>query len=317
MTVTNNGPDAATNVTVTDNLPTGYTYVSDDSGGDYNNGTGIWSVGGLANGTNAVLNITVTVNETGNYTNTATVTGDQNDPDPDNNEDEETPENVINASMSITKAATMPDIVEKSALIIYTIIVTNTGNATITNIVITDDNALITDGNPILSLDPGESATVTAVHAISYSDIIAGVVINTAIGTGLDPNGNDVTDDSDDPADIEDYDNNGDNEPDDPTEVPIVLTNVNIPEGFSPNNDGINDVLVIRGLEEYPDNRILILNRWGNKVYEAGPYLNDWDGKNYFGVSVGSDDLPEGTYFYLLNLDNGKKVLKGYVYLKR
>ncbi|MEN8119226.1 MAG: Calx-beta domain-containing protein, partial [Bacteroidota bacterium] len=95
------------------------------------------------------------------------------------------------------------------------------------------------------------------------------------------------------------------------------ITDIIIPEGFSPNNDGINDSFTIKGIESYPHNKILIVNRWGNKVFEAEPYNNDWDGKNTKGISVGSDDLPEGTYYYILELGNSNKIIKGYIYLNR
>ena len=50
LTVTNSGPSDATNIVVTDQLPSGYTYVSDDGGGNYTDATGIWNIGGLTNG---------------------------------------------------------------------------------------------------------------------------------------------------------------------------------------------------------------------------------------------------------------------------
>ncbi len=87
------------------------------------------------------------------------------------------------------------------------------------------------------------------------------------------------------------------------------------PELFTPNNDGKNDTFEIKNLELYPKNSILIFNRWGNKVFEASPYLNNWDGRNHFGIRVGGDKLPAGTYFYILNLGNGKEPKKGYIYL--
>jgi len=90
-----------------------------------------------------------------------------------------------------------------------------------------------------------------------------------------------------------------------------------IPEGFSPNGDGTNDLFVIRGILYYPDNTIVIFNRWGNKVFEASPYQNTWDGKTTMGISVGGEKLPVGTYFYLLDLDDGSEVIKGTIYLKR
>ena len=96
---------------------------------------------------------------------------------------------------------------------------------------------------------------------------------------------------------------------------------LSIPEGFSPNNDGINDFFVIRGIESFPDNTLIILNRWGNKVYEATGYNNEWDGTNKIGTSLAGRDLPQGTYFYILDLGrptpDGNRVFKGFVYLGR
>jgi gliding motility-associated-like protein len=90
-----------------------------------------------------------------------------------------------------------------------------------------------------------------------------------------------------------------------------------IPEGFSPNGDGINDVFFIRGLDIYPSNSITIFNRWGDKVFEANPYQNTWDGKAQRGIRVGGDELPVGIYFYILDLGDNSKILKGTIYLNR
>ena len=89
-----------------------------------------------------------------------------------------------------------------------------------------------------------------------------------------------------------------------------------VPEGFSPNGDNVNDQFVIDGLEYYPDNRITIFNRWGQKVFESAPYANNWDGTSQNSMTIGNEKLPEGTYFYLLDLGNGD-VMKGYIYLTR
>lgn len=90
-----------------------------------------------------------------------------------------------------------------------------------------------------------------------------------------------------------------------------------LPEGFSPNDDGINDRFVIRGIENYPENTFVIFNRWGDKVFEASPYTNTWDGKCEKGLRVGGDELPVGTYFYVLDLGDGSKIFKGTIYLNR
>jgi gliding motility-associated-like protein len=88
-------------------------------------------------------------------------------------------------------------------------------------------------------------------------------------------------------------------------------------QGFSPNGDGVNDYFQIANIEQYPKNHITIFNRWGNKVYEIKPYMNQWDGRSYFGLKVGGDLLPVGTYFYILDLGDGSKIKKGFVYLNR
>ncbi len=90
-----------------------------------------------------------------------------------------------------------------------------------------------------------------------------------------------------------------------------------VPEGFSPEGNGQNDVLIIDELELYPENKIVIFNRWGNKVYEASPYESNWDGTNMFGTTIGKDKLPVGTYFYILYLNETYKPLRGYIYLIR
>jgi uncharacterized repeat protein (TIGR01451 family) len=75
LKATNNGPAAATNVQVTDLLPTGFAFVSAVPGqGTYTSGTGIWALGNLAANASAQLQITARVLTTGNYTNTATRT---------------------------------------------------------------------------------------------------------------------------------------------------------------------------------------------------------------------------------------------------
>jgi VWFA-related protein len=108
ITVTNAGPANATGVIVTDQLPSGFTYVTDDSGGAFNPATGVWSVGSVSAGGSLSLNITATVNDSGNYTNISEITAaDQTDPDsePDNgvpNEDDFASATAAPASINIS-----------------------------------------------------------------------------------------------------------------------------------------------------------------------------------------------------------------------
>lgn len=92
---------------------------------------------------------------------------------------------------------------------------------------------------------------------------------------------------------------------------------VEIPEGFSPNGDGVNDYFVIKNLENYPNNHIWIFNRWGNKLFEGSPYLNNWDGTSHYSKMNVGDLPPNGTYFYILELGDGSKPRKGWVWLER
>ncbi len=88
--------------------------------------------------------------------------------------------------------------------------------------------------------------------------------------------------------------------------------NIRIANALTPNGDGSNDMFMIRGLENYPNNRLYIFNRWGNKVYEASNYQNDWYG-NYQGRP-----LPVATYYYILELnDSNRKIYKGAITIIR
>lgn len=90
-----------------------------------------------------------------------------------------------------------------------------------------------------------------------------------------------------------------------------------IPEVFTPNYDGVNDFFVINGIFGYLENNLKIFNRWGNLVYEADYYQNDWFGINEKGVELESGELPVGTYFYILDLGGDEEPKTGYIYLTR
>ncbi|MBK9225173.1 MAG: DUF11 domain-containing protein, partial [Flavobacterium sp.] len=87
LAVTNNGTANAANVSISDVVPNGYTIGTINNGGVNTAGTIVWSIGNLANGATTTVTFTVTVNATGNYANTATVSSDTPDSDLTNNED--------------------------------------------------------------------------------------------------------------------------------------------------------------------------------------------------------------------------------------
>ena len=79
--------------------------------------------------------------------------------------------------------------------------------------------------------------------------------------------------------------------------VTIIACAVIVPNVITPNGDGMNDVLVFENLEHFPNNKLVIFNRWGQKLYEKVGYQNDWGGEEY----------NDGTYFFILELNNTAK----------
>ena len=94
--------------------------------------------------------------------------------------------------------------------------------------------------------------------------------------------------------------------------------NITVYNGFSPDGDGINDTWVIKDIEHYPYSQTLVVNRWGTIVFNKIFYKNDWDGtSNKLKSELKDNKLPEGTYFYIIKLNNGCPDYKGYLYLRR
>ncbi|MGB3547323.1 MAG: gliding motility-associated C-terminal domain-containing protein [Saprospiraceae bacterium] len=87
------------------------------------------------------------------------------------------------------------------------------------------------------------------------------------------------------------------------------------PNIFTPNNDDINDAFVIPCLLDegrFPQSQVRIFNQWGDEVYVSGiPYDNDWRG------TYDGEELPAGTYFYVVDPGDGSVPLEGYVLIQR
>jgi gliding motility-associated-like protein len=79
------------------------------------------------------------------------------------------------------------------------------------------------------------------------------------------------------------------------SEITVNECDVVIPNVFSPNSDGYNDMWVIWGLEEHPGTSVIIFDRWGKEVYSSSDYANNWDGDNQHG----------GVYYYIVKTQRG------------
>jgi len=107
------------------------------------------------------------------------------------------------------------------------------------------------------------------------------------------------------------------------TQVIVGNCGIIIPEAITPNGNGQNDVFFIQNLDAYPNTEVIIFNRWGSEVFESKDYKNDWSGVSQNKLNVGGNQLPEGTYFYVIKLGGKEldpgfgKIYKGYVYIKK
>ncbi len=91
----------------------------------------------------------------------------------------------------------------------------------------------------------------------------------------------------------------------------IDVCQIHVFNGFTPDGDGLNDNWIIEGINDFPENKVSIFNRWGNKVWSTSGYnntTNNWNGKGPNGST-----LTSGTYFYVIEIDNAVK--KGWVEL--
>ncbi|MGJ8551317.1 gliding motility-associated C-terminal domain-containing protein, partial [Winogradskyella wichelsiae] len=238
-----------------------------------------------------------------------------------------TTEVVCVASLEVIKTfyttgTSVGDVIE------YTIEVENTGDFVLTDVILVDiffdndENELALTNEPsFVSADlgsdegtllVGEIAIYTASFTITQQAFNAGGINNSVIASGFNNNAGSVSDVSDDGDDTDG------NVEDDPTVTELgCLLVIN---EFSPNNDGIGDTLKINCIDNYPNNSLEVYNRWGNIVYKKRGYSNNnaWNGRSNGRATVNtSDELPEGTYYYILDLGDGSKPKAGWIYINR
>ena len=86
--------------------------------------------------------------------------------------------------------------------------------------------------------------------------------------------------------------------------------------GFSPNGDGVNDGWYIENITAYPNSVVQVFNRSGKLVFKKKGYQNDWEGiSNQISSSGLGAKLPVGPYLFIIDLGNGSKPARGWIYI--
>lgn len=333
FTVTLNNLDAdrnARSIKVGDLLEVGFEYVSHEvSSGNFDVGTSEWDVFEVGPLESATLTMVAAVIEGGPYTNTATLLESiPEDDNPVNNE--------ATAQVNIDLPEGVDLVLEKTALsenplinelVVFTIKVTNqsVNGDTVNNIQVEDiipsgvDSPFIYVSHEAPGTEYDVATGVWTIETLGISQIaeltitvnvpIEGVFTNTAkilrsFPADANPDNNEMT----------------------------VTVNVSLPtpaevgflyNQFSPNSDGTNDFLEINKIDSETQQEmnisynVQIFNRYGNLVFEGNGMTEKevWDG------SWKGKDSPDGTYYYIMNVDigdgNGSQTKKGWIQLIR
>ncbi|WKL48482.1 gliding motility-associated C-terminal domain-containing protein [Flavobacterium pectinovorum] len=193
--------------------------------------------------------------------------------------------------------------------IVFTITVNNVGEGTIINTIVSD---LIPSGYELVSTSTSSGVYDPLTGLWTIPTLNAGESETLEIRVIVMPNGeytNVSTIEISTPLDVDPTNNTAS-----AFVEPVCLTVYN---EFTPNSDGANDLFRIDCIESYPNNELKVYNRYGALVYSKKRYENDWDGTaNVSGVINRGDMLPTGTYFYVIDMGDGK-VKKGWLSIMR
>jgi gliding motility-associated-like protein/uncharacterized repeat protein (TIGR01451 family) len=163
----------------------------------------------------------------------------------------------------------------------------------------TDPRMLVADSSSLATAGSDTIKFVVNVMPDNRNTPYLNSAIGTAIGLVSSAKTTDVSTNGLNP------DKNNDNSPSSPNEdeaTPLLLkfspVAFSIPEGFSPNGDGVNDLFVVAGVPTGSKVNCTVFNRWGHCVYQMDDYKNNWGGEVNQGVKFGNGGLPDGTYWY-------------------
>ena len=213
----------------------------------------------------------------------------------------------ITADFTITQATlTITGLVGKNKVYDETTVATSIGIAALAGVVSNDDVSL--GGSPVFTFevpDPGIFIMITTTgYTITGSDSGNYILIQPTLYA-------DITDPD------EDCDGDGiiDTEDTDFSSCALAIRNTTR-YGFSPNEDGINDVWSIENIFAYPNNTVKVFNRSGKLVFKQRGYQNDWNGEsNQVSSGRSGNKLPTGPYIFMLDLGEGNELIKGWLYI--
>ena len=213
----------------------------------------------------------------------------------------------VTADFTITQATlTITGLVGKNKVYDETTVATSIGIAALAGVVSNDDVSL--GGSPVFTFevpDPGIFIMITTTgYTITGSDSGNYILIQPTLYA-------DITDPD------EDCDGDGiiDTEDTDFSSCALAIRNTTR-YGFSPNEDGINDVWFIENIFAYPNNTVKVFNRSGKLVFKQRGYQNDWNGEsNQVSSGRSGNKLPTGPYIFMLDLGEGNELIKGWLYI--
>jgi len=321
ITVTNLDDRIVRGIKIRDLLEPEFEYVSHDAAsGTYDPVSGDWDIFQLENVQSTNLDITVNILEGGaTYSNTAEYV--ESAPKDDNASN-----NTATVTLIIDRPEGIDLVVEKTAVsanplvgdeVVFTIVVTNKSDSSediISNIEISDVLDSVNFTNPTFQADNGEydlaSGTWFIPSLMRNQEARLEITVNVP-NEGTFINTASIIRSS--PADSEDKLENNTSTVEVKVSLPTAADPGFIFNQFSPNGDGTNDYLTIRDIGTFTNTSLQIFNRYGNAVFEASNMSEDrvWDG-NYK-----SENAPEGTYYYILDLGDGSEIRKGWVQLIR
>lgn len=312
--VKNVGGAVLNNVTVADLIPSGTTYVANSANENATFNAGAnrlnWTTN-LALGQSKLLSFKVKViadvNAITQIKNVATVNHAQSGI---SQEPQVTIPIERYADIAVTKEALTTTNLKIGDYVTYKIMVTNRGQNKATGVKMIDVIPVALDAPKEMVMDKGTAAYDVSARSLAWNvgDLSLGETVTLTFKTRI--------------IIAQEIENTAKVQADQPDRNLIdnsAISKINmvagkellIPNLFTPNGDGINDTFEIRGLSNYAENELVIVNRWNNEVYSKKKYDNSWAGEG----------LNEGTYFYLLKVRKNSgsewQVFKGYITLIR